>query len=206
MADAKSTKLTTPLRSRSKPLHKIDGIHAGVVELKDGRLMALGRGDNINGQMPMSLSDDLGKTWTYTASPFPPINGGQRLVLMRLREGPILLISFTNSKGQDKPTSWIFAGADGNPFDGVGMYASLSFDEGQTWPMRKLLTPGKGNYDGGAWTGELTATPTRAEHAGYLAATQTPDGIIHLISSRLYYQFNLTWLQTPPTSNKNEEK
>jgi hypothetical protein len=184
----------------------IAGIHAGVVELKDGRLMALGRGDSINGHMPMSLSDNKGKTWTYSASPFPPISGGQRLVLMRLREGPIMLVSFTNSQRQDTQTGWTFTDAEGNDFYGVGMYAALSFDEGQSWPRRKLLTPGQGEYDGGAWTGKFTATPSRAEHAGYLAATQTPDDIIHLISSRLYYQFNLAWLETPPASNKNKEK
>ena len=31
--------------------------------------------------------------------------------------------------------------------------------------------------------------------AGYLAITQTPDGVIHLISSRLHYRFNLAWLK-----------
>ncbi|HCZ02599.1 MAG TPA: hypothetical protein DHV39_04180, partial [Verrucomicrobiales bacterium] len=51
-----------------------------------------------------------------------------------------------------------------------------------------------GDWNGGAWTQEFTATPTRAEHAGYLAATQTPDNVIHLISSRLHYRFNLPWL------------
>ena len=51
----------------------IAGIHAKVVELTDGRLLALGRLATINGRMPMSISSDLGKTWTYKASPFPPI-------------------------------------------------------------------------------------------------------------------------------------
>ena len=180
----------------------IAGIHAGIIELKDGRLMALGRGDSINDRMPMSISDDLGKTWTYSASPFPPIDGGQRLILKRLNEGPILLISFTNSKQQDKTKSWSFTDANGNSFEGIGMYATLSFDEGQTWPIRKLLTPGNGNYNGGAWTGKFKASPTRAEHAGYLAVTQTPDNIIHLISSRLYYQFNLKWLTTMPSTEE----
>jgi hypothetical protein len=83
----------------------IAGIHAGVVELSDGRLLAFGRGDTIRGQtgpvhnigerMPQSLSSDGGRTWTYSASPFPPIGGGQRLVLRRLREGPLLFVSFT---------------------------------------------------------------------------------------------------------------
>lgn len=170
----------------------IRGIHAGVVELKDGRLLAFGRGQAIDGRMPISLSEDRGKTWAYQASDFPPIGGGQRLVLMRLHEGPLLLVSFTGERND--ATSLEFLDSQGQTFRGVGMFAALSFDDGQTWPVRKLLTPGQGEYDGGAWTGAFTASPTRAEHGGYLAATQTPDGVIHLISSRLHYRFNLAWL------------
>lgn len=173
----------------------IAGIHAKVVELNDGRLMALGRGDSIDGQMPMSLSSDLGQTWTYQASPFPPIGGGQRLVLRRLQEGPLLLVSFTSAnRRQPEANGMTFVDQQGRTFTGHGMYAAVSFDEGVTWPVRKLLTPGEGDFDGGAHTREFTATPTRAEHAGYLAATQTPDGIVHLISSRLHYRLNLAWL------------
>jgi hypothetical protein len=173
----------------------IAGIHAKVVELDDGRLMALGRGDTIQGRMPMSLSSDLGTSWTYHASPFPPIGGGQRLVLKRLREGPLLFVSFTSgNRHRPEANGMRFVDQEGNAFTGHGMYAALSFDEGETWPVRKLLTPGSGKFDGGAHTDEFTATPTRAEHAGYLAATQTPDRMIHLISSRLHYRFNLPWL------------
>ncbi|HUT91002.1 MAG TPA: sialidase family protein [Thermoguttaceae bacterium] len=173
----------------------IAGIHAKVVELNDRRLLALGRGDAINERMPMSISADLGKTWTYQASPFPPINGGQRLVLKRLQEGPLLFVSFTSgNRSKPEANGMTFTDQEGNQFTGHGMYAAVSFDDGKTWPVRKLLTPGEGEFDGGAWTGQFTATPTRAEHAGYLAATQTPDGVIHLISSRLHYRFNLPWL------------
>jgi len=34
-----------------------------------------------------------------------------------------------------------------------------------------------------------------AEPRGYLAGTQTPDNMIHLITSRFYYKFNLAWLK-----------
>ncbi|MCU0779670.1 MAG: glycoside hydrolase [Akkermansiaceae bacterium] len=176
----------------------IAGIHAGVAELADGSLLAFGRGDTIGGRMPMSRSADLGTTWTYSASPFPPIGGGQRLVLLRLREGPLLFVSFTctgreNARGRGMD----FPRADGTSFRGYGMFAAVSEDDGKTWPVRKLITPGQGDYDGGAWTGKFTATPDNAEHAGYLAATQTPDGTIHLVSSALHYQFNLPWLRQP---------
>ncbi len=174
----------------------IAGIHGGVVELKDGRLLAFGRSDNIDGKMPMSISEDLGKTWTYSASPFPPIHSGQRLVLMRLKEGPLLFMSFTHYP--DKEGGMAFKDADGNTFQGKGMYAALSYDEGKTWPVQKLLTPGTGEFDGGGWTRTFAAAKETAEPRGYLAVTQTPDGIIHLISSRLHYKFNLMWLETPP--------
>ena len=175
----------------------IAGIHAGVVELADGRLMALGRGDSIDEHMPKSVSNDLGKTWTYTASPFPPISSGQRLVLIRLAEGPLLFVSFTDPRRERNPKGMAFTDTEGNEFVGAGMYAALSYDEGETWPTRKLITPGDGEYDGGAHTGRFITTPTLAEHRGYLAAVQTPDNVIHLISSKLHYRMNLAWLTTP---------
>ena len=46
-------------------------------------------------------------------------------------------------------------------------------------------------------TGSVLLDDTHAEPRGYLSACQTPDGVIHLISSGLHYAFNLTWLKTP---------
>ncbi len=152
----------------------IAGIHAGIVELNDGTLMALGRGNSIDGRMPCSRSVDGGRTWSFSASPFPPIGSGQRLIFKRLMEGPLMLCSF----------------------DDKGLFVSLSYDEGKTWPVRKLLTDGKKRIlDGGAWTGTFTLDADHAEPKGYLACIQTPDGMIHLLSSRVHYRFNLPWLE-----------
>ncbi|MCZ7636526.1 MAG: glycoside hydrolase [Verrucomicrobia bacterium] len=149
--------------------------------------------------MPQSVSADGGRTWTYSASPFPPISSGQRLVLRRLREGPILLLSFTSAdRRQPRAHGLDFRDSEGGSFVGYGLYAALSFDDGSTWPVRRLVTPGEGEYDGGAWTGQFQAAPDQAEPAGYLAATQSPDGVIHLLSSRLHYRFNLAWLRAAP--------
>ena len=180
----------------------IRGIHAGIVELKDGRLMALGRGQSMDGKMPMSISDDMGKNWTYKATQFPPVGWGQRFVLKRLNEGPILLISFTESFRNRNPgdNGMTFTDKNGKSFIGHGMFAALSFDEGETWPVQKLLTPGQGEFDGGAWTEKFSTSPTQAEPGGYLAITQTQNNVIHLISSGLHYQFNLDWLKEPTNS------
>lgn len=181
----------------------IAGIHAGVVQLKDGRLMALGRNNSIRDKegrlrMPMSVSDDMGKTWHYSASEFPPIDGGQRLVLMRLNEGPILLISFTEHpyRTPKEERGMMFTEKSGKPFKGYGMYAALSYDEGKTWPVKRLLTDGTYRFlNGGAWTQFFEMDENHAEPRGYLAGTQTPDNMIHLITSRFYYKFNLAWLK-----------
>lgn len=181
----------------------IAGIHAGIVELKNGGLMALGRGDAIKNRdglerMPMSVSKDMGKTWTYKASEFPPIDGGQRLVLMRLNEGQLLLISFTHHPYRLKNNGekgMLFKDKNGNDYIGYGMYAALSYDEGKTWPVKKLLTDGKERLlYGQAWTCYFLMDKLNAEPRGYLAATQSPDNIIHLLSSGIHYQFNLNWL------------
>ncbi len=180
----------------------IAGIHAGVVQLKDGSLMALARGNSILNKdgklrMPMSLSKDMGKTWTYYASEFPPIDGGQRLVFMRLNEGPLLLISFTDHplRTPESDRGMIFPDREGNNFRGYGLYAAVSYDEGKTWPVKRLLTDGITRFlDGGAWTKYFLMDATHAEPRGYMAATQSPDNLIHLVSSRLYYCFNLAWI------------
>jgi len=173
----------------------IAGIHTAVDEWSDGRIVAFGRGDAINGRMPMSISEDGGKTWTYHETEFPIIRGGQRPVLRRLPEGCFMFISFTT--GMD------FKAADGSTFWGKGMFAALSYDGGKTWPVKKLMTDGKTRrQDGGAWTGGFAMSATRAEPRGYLAAVQTPDRMIHLISSAIHYRFNLAWLKrgnVPPS-------
>ena len=57
-------------------------------------------------------------------------------------------------------------------------------------------TDGKQRHlNGGAWTGFFDMDSTHAEPRGYLAGTQTPDGTIHILSSRLHYRFNLKWVE-----------
>ena len=192
----------------SEPGGTIAGIHAGIVELADGSLMAFGRGDNrlgsndnIGERMPRSVSSDLGQSWTYSASEFPPLTGGQRLVLKRLADGPVLFVSFTDPSQllPDKVEGLPVRDAAGKERRIFGLFATLSFDEGKTWPIRKPVTPGgrPQTLDGGAWTRGFAMDATHAEPRGYLAVTQTPDGVIHLVSSALHYEFNVAWLKEP---------
>jgi len=181
------------------PGRKTAGIHAGIVELRDGRLLAFGRGDEIGGRMAKSVSADGGKTWTCTASDFPPIGGGQRLALRRLREGPLFFASFAKSMG--------VRDASGEERPVTGLFAALSFDEGETWPARRLVSddgPGRPveTTDGALFT--LSAE--QAEPRGYLTCWQAANGVIHLLSSRQHYAFDLAWLKAPPPALTAKEE
>lgn len=170
----------------------IAGVHNPPIPISGGRWLSFGRYDDIDGRAPMSLSEDGGRTWTYRASPFSPIAESQKQVMIRLAEGPILLVWFTDpvvrvrkrrgwqEKGMD------FVDIDGKTHKGYGMFATLSFDEGETWPVRKLIP-------------DDPAQPWEARHDGgvNMDVVQAPDGIIHLASSSRYYRFNLAWLMAP---------
>jgi sulfatase modifying factor 1 len=175
----------------------IRGIHAGVAQLNDGRLIAFGRGEPIDGAMPMSISADLGKTWTYHASMFPPIGGGQRLVLRRLKEGLLLLISFAPPVNATSGKSFMITDASGKKRPIQGLFAAVSHDDGKTWPHIRSITD-----DGPAREIETTdgrtctLSSSSGEPRGYMAGCQGRNGVFHLISSRQHYSFNLAWLRT----------
>ncbi|WP_346768748.1 sialidase family protein [Paenibacillus sp. HB172176] len=194
-----------------QPAGRIVGQHPGIVELRDGRWLAIGR-DNLNTQheavqgvgVPISITADEGETWTYRREPALGLgfNWRQRPVLIRLEEGPLLFIGFTDKWGT--PDAGFVNGVEfvdqaGVRRKGYGMFAALSEDEGETWTGHKLLTPGseRKEYDGGGNTEWFETDASHAEPAGYIQAIQSPDGMIHLISSKLHYRFNYAWLRMP---------
>ncbi|MBI1929098.1 exo-alpha-sialidase [Candidatus Poribacteria bacterium] len=145
----------------------------------------------------MSISDDMGESWTYYPSPFPPIGGGQRVVLMRLREGSLVFASFTGER-RDQPSMEI-TDASGARRPVTGLFGSVSFDEGETWSHIRLISDdGPGREVETTNSHPFTMGFDSAEPGGYMAACQSPDGVIHLISSKQHYAFNLAWLKTPP--------
>jgi hypothetical protein len=173
----------------------IAGIHTGCTQLRDGSLLAFGRGNSIDGKMPKSISTDMGTNWTYSASSFNSIGGGQRLVLLRLQEGPLFFASFADDM--------IITDAAGQFRQVNGLYGAISFDEGETWPVRRLITDdGPAREAQTTNGGDFTMSPTTAEPRGYMAGTQAPDGVIHLISSWNHYAFNLAWLQKPTPARR----
>ena len=184
-------------RTWADPGGTIAGIHAGVTQLGDGRLFAFGRGDTIEGRMPQSHSPDMGKSWTHAPSTFPPIGGGQRVQLLRLREGPLLLISFANPKD---PTAVEVTDASGGRRRISGLFAALSYDDGRTWPKVRVMgdDPAQPRPEKTTDATPFDLDRSTGEPRGYMAMTQGADGVVHLISSWNHYAFNLKWLETPP--------
>lgn len=186
------------------------GIHAPMVQLADGRILAMSRCDQEEDQArfgfktPVSVTADLGKTWAFAASEFPAISSVQRAAMIRLREGPILLCSFTDQWRDWKSRKGLpFRAKDGSAYTGYGLFAALSFDEGKTWPARRLVTPGGPERQvNGIDRVMFALSDTMAEPCGYLALTQTRDGSVQLISSRNHYVFNLAWLQELPAPTR----
>jgi hypothetical protein len=173
----------------------IAGIHAPIVQLNDGRLMAYGRlspedsnQKHFQLKMPVSYSSDIGETWQWGISEFPVVSNTQKPVLLRLKEGPIILCSFTDqARTPFKERKGLVFKSKNGEYTGTGLYAAVSYDEGKTWPDRKLIAPeGKTNTD----------------INGYLAITQTRDGRIQLITSKDHYVFNLEWIKLVPLTPK----
>ena len=173
----------------------IAGIHSPIVELADGRLMAFGRlspeepaQKRFDLKMPVSYSSDLGETWQWAISEFPVVSNTQRPAMLRLKEGPIVLCSFTDQARTPKNERiGLTFKSVGGDYTGIGLYATVSYDEGKTWPHRRLIAP-KGK--------------TTADIGGYLAITQTRDGRIQLITSKNHYAFNLAWIKALATTPK----
>ncbi len=163
--------------------------------------MALGRGDNVDGRMPMSVSTDLGHTWSITASRFPPIAGGQRCVLLRLREGPLFFASFTGPRA-DMP-SMAIRDESGSDRPVRGLFVAVSDDDGQTWPHIRVVSDDGPDREMETMDGRpFTMGLHDAEPLGYMAVCQAADGMVHLISSRQHYGFNLAWLTAPPPADQ----
>ena len=175
---------------------KIRGIHASAVDLVDENgktyYMALARNEDIDGKMPQSISYDEGKTWTYQPADVPTIGDCKRLAMKKLESGALFLAAFTGKKGMK------MYNANGRMTRCYGLYAALSYDNGKTFPYKRLISDqhhgfkilnGKGN------TGKFLYSASFAEHSGYLTAVQSADGVIHLLSSAFEYQFNETWIK-----------
>jgi sulfatase modifying factor 1 len=136
-------------------------------------------------------------------SEFPVVSSAQKHVLMRLKEGPLLLCSFTDQWRNWRDRKGLVFQSNNGDYTGYGLFAAASYDEGKTWPDRRLITPGGPERK---WISKertpFLISDTLAEPVSYLAATQSRDGNIQLVTSRNHYVFNLAWVKDPAPAPK----
>ena len=155
---------------------RIVGNHGVFAELADGRFLAFSRKNGIDGKMPQQISRDRGQNWDgATASPFRAVSSGRRCTLHRLKDGSLLLTTY---------------GTLGSTY----LISALSYDDGQTWPYMRLITDGSGDRVETRDGDTFTMSSDTAEREGYNALWQAQNQLIHLITSRQHYVFNMKWL------------
>ena len=158
------------------------GRHTSFALLRNGSILGMGgKSSDIDGYMPKSISDDGGRSWKISKTPFPALGSNQRPSLLRLASGRLFFAGD-------------FQRIDGARPDGIkerGSYVALSSNEGQSWTIKKLS---EAQYHESADRREIM----KGETIGYSVARQGPNGLIHLITSMnepcLHFEFNEAWI------------
>ena len=92
-----------------------------IVELSDGRIVMILRGDRLGGMLYRAESKDGGKTWPEYASVTPIPNPGSKAMIYSLGGDNVALLHNPNSKHRSPMALWI------------------SFDGGKSWPYQRVL-------------------------------------------------------------------
>ena len=138
-------------------------VHASVVELSSGRLVAFFRSRAAD-RIYVSRSGDYGRTWTVPERTLLP-NNNASIQATKLASGSIAII-FNNTSGGDDPTKTVW------PRQRYPVTVAISEDEGETWPyMRHIDT-------GDDFCGEGNVHLNR--RCAYPCVLQTRDGLIHI--------------------------
>ena len=165
------------------------GRHTTFVTLKNGSILGIGgKNTDIDGYMPQAISRDGGKTWTVSKTQFPALGSNQRPFVMRLSSGRLFFASDWQERKGKQP-------------EGVkehGAFVALSNDDGATWHVKTIP---------GTLPHEAHVLPKRKGWAedyhgygtlGYTVAAQSPDGLIHLITSMNHpaqeFEMNEAWI------------
>lgn len=136
-------------------------IQPTLAQLSDGSLLALMRTGSPHHRLWKSTSSDDGKTWTAPVETDLP-NPNSACDMVRLANGHLVLVFNDSTK------------------DRTPLTVALSTDEGRTWPRKRNLETGTGEFS-------------------YPAVIQTRDGLTHVTYTYLrksikHAAFNEAWI------------
>jgi hypothetical protein len=176
---------------------RTEGRHSAILPIKDdngkfsGTLLCLGtkKGHFGGNWMQQNISRDWGATWEpKTKSPFPYLSSNQRGCLRRLASGRLVFASDHQAREGQQPEGYTQRGC----------FAAISDDEGKTWHVKTL--PRTLPHEGRVINAKRRWTNAKHDDGtvGYVTVTQTPNGIIHLLTTMnhpcLHFEFNEAWL------------
>lgn len=138
-------------------------VHMSIVETRPGHLVAFFRSRSAD-RIYRAFSEDYGRSWTEPQALALP-NNNASIQAIRLQSGAIALI-YNDVKGGDDPEAvkW------GNPR--VPIAIALTYDEGDTFPYKRIIEPGDG------FTGDMNKHLNHTYH--YPSIMQSRDGAIHV--------------------------
>lgn len=159
-------------------------VHMSVVETRPGHLVAFFRSRSAD-RIYRCFSDDYGRTWTEPKALDLP-NNNASIQAIRLQSGAIALI-YNDAKGGDDPTAvkW------GTPR--VPVVIALTYDEGDTFPYKRVIEPGDG------YAGSENKHLNHTYH--YPCIMQSRDGDIHVAYTWhgrdciMYHRINEEWIK-----------
>jgi predicted neuraminidase len=159
-------------------------VHASVIELEPGRLLAFFRSRAAD-RIYISRADDYGRTWSVPQrTPLP--NNNASIQAIQLANGHIALVYNAYSANDDATrTIW--------PRRRYPLAIALSEDGGRTWPYKRHIDPGDG------FRGEKNEELNR--RCAYPSILQTGDGRLHVAYSYRgrqcikYVTFDGAWIR-----------
>jgi hypothetical protein len=176
---------------------RTEGRHSAILPVRDddgqytGTLLCLGtkKGHFGGNWMQQNISRDWGKTWEpKTKAPFAYLSSNQRGCLRRLASDRLIFVTDHQAREGQQPEG----------YTKHGCVVALSQDEGRSWYVKTL--PGTLPHEGRVirpkrkWTGAGHDYGT----VGYVTVTQTPNGIIHVLTTMnqpcLHFEFNEAWV------------
>jgi hypothetical protein len=178
---------------------RTEGRHSAILPIKDrrrnlsGTLLCLGtkKGHFGGNWMQQNISHDWGKTWEpKTKSIFPYLSSNQRGCLRRLAGGKLIFVSDHQAREGQQPQGYKYRGC----------FAAISEDEGKTWHIKTL--PATLPHEGRVINAKRKWTTAGHDDGtvGYVTVTQTPNGIIHVLTTMnnpcQHFEFDEAWLDS----------
>ncbi|MHC4617421.1 MAG: SUMF1/EgtB/PvdO family nonheme iron enzyme [Planctomycetota bacterium] len=176
---------------------RTEGRHSAILPIKDdhgqfsGTLLCLGtkKGHFAGNWMQQNISHDWGKTWQpKTRAPFPYLSSNQRGCLRRLASGKLIFVSDHQAREGRQPEGYTKRGC----------LVAISADEGKNWRVKTL--PATLPHEGRVIKAKRKWTNAGHDDGtvGYVSVAQTPNGIIHILTTMnhpcLHFEFNEAWL------------